>query len=47
MATAFDACYSIMNIPIAIEGFTFTLWQMLIFFFVLYVLSKLLFGMFS
>lgn len=47
MFAAFDACYRILNIPITVEGFTFTLLQMLVFTCVLYLLSKLLFGMFS
>lgn len=47
MAAAFKACIDILGMEIIIEGFSFTFMQMLIFFSVLYVCSRFIFGVFK
>lgn len=47
MKSAFTSGYEIMQLPITIEGFTFTLWQLFVFFTVLYLVVRLVFGIFK
>lgn len=46
MQSAISSAYQIMQIPITIEGFTFTLWQLFVFSSVMFFLCKFLFGIF-
>lgn len=47
LASAFRTCFEIMQLPITVEGFTFTLWQLFVFLTILYLVVRLVFGIFK
>lgn len=47
MKAAFSAGYQIMQLPITIEGFTFNMWQMFLFFAVMYFVIHFVFRFFD
>lgn len=47
MGDIFSFAYRLMQIPLTLEGVTFTLWQVFLFFAVTFISCKLVFGIFK
>lgn len=46
MGSVLNACYVILSMPITVEGFTFTLWQLSVFLGCMYLVVRLVYGIF-
>lgn len=47
MQAVLQGCYDIMNLTISIEGFDFTLFEMMIFLTLFYVIMRFFYGVFE